>query len=69
MTRFLRYALEKERRIRVVLMLEGQITQRTVRVLRLEENRVTLMAGKRTFTLPLADVLACDYARGDHGEE
>lgn len=70
MTRFLRYAVEHERKIRAVYLLDGQMLQKTVAVLSYDENEVTLQAGKKKpFTLPIHDLLSCDYARGDHGEE
>ena len=63
--------MEHDRKIRAVLMLDGQLVQKTVAVLGYDENSVTLRIGakKTPVTLPLADVLGCDYARGDHGEE
>lgn len=71
MERFLRYSLEHGRPIRAVLMLEGALAQKTVLVLALEEGGVTLRVGakKRPVTVPVADILSCDYARGDHGDE
>ena len=71
MERFLRYSLEKGRKIRAVLMLDGMLVQKTVTVLALEADAVTLVIGakKAPVTLPLADIYSCDYARGDHGEE
>ena len=71
MKRFLRYALEHDRSIRAVFMLEGKLVQRTVRVLAFDGESVTLRIGARKapVTLPLRDLLGCDYARGDHGED
>ena len=70
MIRFLRYAVEHERKIRAVFLVDGAMMQKTVSVLSYDESSVTLRAGaKKTFTIPLADVLSCDYARGDHGED
>lgn len=71
MTRFLRYALERGRKIRAVYLLEGRLVQKTVWVLRYDEAAVTLRAGAKgkPFTLPMTDLLSCDYARGDHGED
>ena len=71
MMRFLRYAVEHERKIRAVFLLEGKMVQKTVSVLGYDENTVTLRLGskKTPLVLPMADVLSCDYARGDHGEE
>lgn len=71
MERFLRYSLTKGRKIRAMLMLDGILQQKTVAVLALDEVTVTLaLAGKKApVTLPLSDILSCDYARGDHGED
>jgi len=71
MMRFLRYAVEHERKIRAVFLLDGQMLQKTVSVLSYDESTVTLRLGskKTPLVLPMADLLSCDYARGDHGEE
>lgn len=71
MTRFLRYSLERERKIRMMLMLRGELKQRTVRVLAYDDETVTLLIGtrKEPDTVPLADILSCDYTRGDSGED
>lgn len=71
MERFLRYAMEKGRKIRVVLQLDGKLQQKTVTVLSRQEQSVTLRFGakKAPVTLPLDDIFSCDYARGDHGED
>lgn len=71
MKRFLRYALEHDRRIRAVFLRDGKMMQKTVNVLAFDGESVTLRVGARQapFTLPLSDLLSCDYARGDHGED
>ena len=71
MERFLRYSMEKGRKIRMVFLLDGQFQQKTVTVLTSDGAAVTLgLAGKKTpLTVALSDILSCDYARGDHGEE
>ena len=71
MDQFLRYSLEKGRKIRVVLMLDGQLRQATVSVLACDGTAATLsFSGKKApQTVALTDILSCDYARGDHGEE
>ena len=71
MTRFLRYSVERGRRIRAVLLLDGRLAQKTVLVVSYDDEAATLLLGQRKqpVTLPLADILSCDYARGDHGEE
>ncbi len=71
MERFLRYSLEKGRRIRAMLMLDGRLVQQTVTVLALNAESATLLIGakKAPQTVLLTDIFSCDYARGDHGEE
>ena len=71
MERFLRYSLAHGRKIRVMLLWEGALAQRTVTVLALEPECVTLREGTRKppFTVAWGDILSCAYARGDHGEE
>lgn len=71
MTRFLRYAVEHERKIRAVFLLNGEMLQKTVSVLAYDEETVTLRIGakKAPFEIPMTDLLSCDYARGDHGED
>ena len=70
MERFLRYSLERECSIRTVFLWKGSMAQKTVRVLALDHDTVTLRAGaQKPITIPAADVLSCDYARGDRGED
>lgn len=71
MTRFLRYAMERERKIRALFLMDGAMVQKTVRVLAFDDERVTFLigAGKKPVVIPRNDLLGCDYARGDHGEE
>lgn len=70
MKRFLRYAVEHDRKIRAVFLLDGTMTQKTVAVVEYDEETVAFRIGsKKTPTvIPMADLLSCDYARGDHGE-
>ena len=67
----MRYSLERNRPIKAVFLLEGAMVQKQVLVLALDDETVTLRVGtkKRAVILPLADILSCAYARGDHGEE
>ncbi len=68
---FLKYSLDKQRKIRAMLLLNGRLAQKTVAVLSLNETTASLKLGakKEPVTVRLADILSCDYARGDHGEE
>ena len=71
MTRFLRYAVEHDRKIRAVFLMDGQMMPKTISVVAYTEENVTIRIGskKTPVVLPMADLLSCDYARGDHGEE
>lgn len=71
MNRFLRYSQENQRKIRVMLMMDGAIVQKNAVVLALDDMSATLqISGKKApVTVALSDILSCDYARGDHGEE
>ena len=71
MKRFLRYSLEHGRKSRAVLLLDGQMVQRTLLVLEETESGITALIGSGKKPKPIAyeDILSCDYARGDHGEE
>ena len=71
MTRFLRYAAEHGRKLRMMLYLDGALVQKTASVESFTEESVTLtLSGrKKPITIPASDILSCDYARGDHGED
>ena len=71
MDRFLRYALEKGKKLRVVFLLNGQMQQKTAGVASYSDKTVSLtLTGRKTLlVLPREDLLACDYARGNSGEE
>ena len=71
MLRFLRYAVEHDRKIRAVFLLDGQMMQKTISVVEYNDETVSIRIGskKTPVALPITDLLSCDYARGDHGEE
>ena len=71
MLRFLRYAVEHDRKIRAVFLLDGQILQKTISIVEYSEETVTIRIGskKTPVVLPITELLSCDYASGDHGEE
>ena len=54
-----------------MLLNGGKMEQKTVTVLALDAQTATLRIGAKKTPVPvaLADILGCDYARGDHGEE
>ena len=68
---FFRYSLEKQQKIRVMLLQNGVITQKNAVVLAMDETTVTLRLTAKTApaVVPVADILSCDYARGDHGDD
>jgi hypothetical protein len=66
--RFLRYSLEKGRKIRVMLLLDGQMTQKQATVTALGQARHVRFGAKKDPSRCRSGYLSCDYARGDHGE-
>ena len=70
--RFLRYSLERETKICVVLMQDGRMKKTNMRVTAVDADGVgfdALLPGrKRAAHFALADVLTAAYARGDRGE-
>ena len=71
-TRFLRYSLEREVKICVVLMQEGAMKKTNLRVTAIEPDGagfLALLPGRKKETrFLLDDVLTATYARGDKGE-
>ena len=70
--RFLKYSLERERKICAVLMQEGQMIKKNLLVTAIDEDGQGFTAKfpgrKKEMHIPLGDVLTCAYARGDQGE-
>lgn len=68
--RFLRYSLERECKICVVLMQQGQMKKVNLRVTSIGEDGFTaVLAGKKKeVCIADDDVLTAAYARGDQGE-
>lgn len=70
--RFLRYSLERERKICAVLMTDGRIEKTNLRVTSIDADGAgfsALLPGRKKETrLATADVLTAAYARGDQGE-
>ena len=71
-TRFLRYSLERETKIAVVLLMDGGMKKTNLRVTAIEADGAgftALLPGRRKETrFALTDVLTAAYARGDRGE-
>ncbi len=70
MKRFLEYSLFHQRPVRAVFMLDGEITERNIRVTAITEASVsfTLSGKKKPIEIPIADMLSVSYARGDNGD-
>ncbi|MBR4039658.1 MAG: hypothetical protein IKJ11_06105 [Clostridia bacterium] len=70
--RFLRYSLEREKKICAVLMQDGQMIRKNLLVVAIDENEAGFTAKlpgrKREIHISCEDVLTCAYARGDQGE-
>ena len=70
MKRFLQYSLEHERRIKVVIWEDNKLTQMNLTVVAMDDETFTYVSSrqKKPRTLPLGDLMAAAYARGDSGE-
>ena len=71
-TRFLKYSLERETKICVVLLKDGAMKKTNLRVTAIDDDGAgfgALLPGrKREMHFALSDVLTATYARGDKGE-
>lgn len=65
--RFVQYSLDKQKPIKAVLMKDGTLIQKTIRVQRLDESGFyyTISNRKNENYCDYKDLLACSYARGD----
>ena len=65
--KFLEYSMEKDKSIKAVLLIEGNIRQLTIKVLSLSADGFTYRSGrsKKEQFCKYSDVLATAYARGD----
>ena len=71
MERLLRYSMEHERVIRLMLMdEEGNLSQVNARILRYDADTVDFITirSPRTVTVPRKDILAIDFRKGDDGQ-
>ena len=70
--RFLRYSLERETKICVVLLQDGAMKKTNLRVTAIEQDGAGFMAllpGRKLATrIAMDEVLTATYARGDQGE-
>lgn len=71
MERLLRFSLEHERVIRLMLMDEnGKLSQVNARILRYDADTVDFVTTRspRSVTVPRGDILAIDFRKGDDGQ-
>ena len=71
MERLLRYSLEHDRVIRMMLMDDsGALSQVNARVVRYDADSVDFITTRspRTVTVPRKDILAIDFRKGDDGQ-
>ena len=70
--RFLKYSLEREKKICVVLMQDGQMVKKNLLVTAIDADEQGFMARfpgrKKEVHVAMNDMLTCAYARGDQGE-
>lgn len=70
--RFLKYSLEREKKICAVLMQDGQMMKKNLLVTAIDDDEkgftAKLPGRKKEIHFDLDDVLTCAYARGDQGE-
>lgn len=70
--RFLTYSLERETKICVLLMREGEMRKTNLRVTAIDEEAqrfsAVLPGRKKEMQFQFDDVLTAAYARGDSGE-
>ena len=70
--RFLRYSLERQRKICVVIMEDGQMKKINLLVTKVDEGGAEFSARrpgrKKEERFVLGDILTAAYARGDQGE-
>lgn len=70
--RFLKYSLEREKKICAVLMQDGAMKKINLLVTAIDEDgsgfSARLAGRKKEMYVACADVLTCAYARGDQGE-
>ena len=70
MERLLRYSLEHDRVIRLMLMQEGTLSQVNARVIAYDGEKVEFITTRspRTQCAARTDILAVDFRKGDDGQ-
>ena len=70
--RFLKYSLEREKKICAVMMADGVMVKKNLLVTAIDEDgqgfSARLPGRKKDMHVNMQDVLTCAYARGDQGE-
>jgi len=70
--RFLKYSLEREKKISAVWMEEGKMIKKNLQVVSIDANGqgffARLPGRKKEIYFLMSDLLTCAYARGDQGE-
>ena len=70
--RFLKYSLEREKKICAVLMMDRAMVKKNLLVTAIDEDgqgfSARLPGRKKDMHVNMQDVLTCAYARGDQGE-
>jgi hypothetical protein len=67
---FLRYSMDHGRRIKAIFMVNNQLVQQNILILRYTDEDFTYTSAKQKapHTLPMGSLLSVGYARGDTGE-
>lgn len=70
MERLLRFSVEHERVIRLMLFQDGRLTQVNARVIAYDEEQIEFITTRspRPQTVLRADLLAADFRKGDDGQ-
>ena len=70
MERLLRFSLEHDRVIRMMLMHDGSLTQVNARVVAYDEEKIEFITTRspRPQVVPRADLLAADFRKSDDGQ-
>lgn len=70
MERMLRYSLEHDRVIRLMLLQEGTLSQVNARIIAYDQTQISYITTRspRTQTALRADVLSADFRKGDDGQ-
>ncbi|NLB90138.1 MAG: hypothetical protein GX786_02810 [Clostridiales bacterium] len=70
MERFLRYSLEKKKKIKVIFCKENIMRAENIQVCAIEGTTLSYISArqKKPKKILLEEILCAGYARGDHGE-